>query len=340
MTLRAGAIDMHSHVSPADFPPGPERERRWPCIHRPPQGDAVMIVESRPFRRLDNRSWDIERRLEDMAKDGVSAQLLSPMPELLSYWFQPRDAALLADIVNADIAERIALRPDCFAGLGTVPLQDVSLAIAHLERIGQVYGLAGVEIGSNINGMQLGDPALEPFFAAAEALGLVIFVHALHPLATGGPTAHAAFAPMVGFPLDVTASIASLILSGTIERHPQLKIGFSHGGGALAPVLHRLDFGWRTGKGFGGSPRSSPGELAAAMYYDSNVYESAYLRYLAQHVAPGKIFLGTDYPYAMMQTDPVGFALSAGLTGEQNRALLSGAAREFLGLAADDAPIA
>jgi len=136
----------------------------------------------------------------------------------------------------------------------------------------------------------------------------------------------------VGFPLDTGLAAASFILSGVMARHPRLRIGFSHGGGALGSLLGRMDQGWRLTKGFGGAAAEAPSEVARRMFYDSNVYDPAYLAHLATHVAPGQVFLGTDYPYDILQTDPVAFLRRASVPPEALASLESGAALRFLGL--------
>ena len=328
--FHAGPVDVHAHMTPAEFPTNTTGESRWPCMQRHSPIDATVVIADKPFRRLDDRSWDVYRRLEDMDRDGIAVQALSPMPELLSYWFDKGSAERFSDAVNSDLAEQVALAPHRFAGLGTVPMQDPGLAIRHLERVRGVYGLAGIEIGSNINGVLLGDPSFEPVWEAAEALGLAIFVHALHPISTLSLEAPATYTPMVGFPIDTAMAAASLIMAGVLDRHPGLRIGFSHGGGALAPVLHRMDYGWSVNPTMGGGIVGRPSEVAARMFYDSNVYQPAYLRYITEHLAPGRVFLGTDYPYAIMQPDPVAYAARAGLATPAQESLLWGAAHEFL----------
>src|SRR5690606_7443949 len=107
----------------------------------------------------------------------------SPMPELLSYWLPSDAAAILCDACNEQIASMVARRPDRFRGLGAVVLQDAERAETELARLKSVFGFHGVEIGSNINGMMLGDERLDPFWRAAEQHGMAVFVHALHPVA-------------------------------------------------------------------------------------------------------------------------------------------------------------
>jgi aminocarboxymuconate-semialdehyde decarboxylase len=327
-------IDMHTHVCPAafDVPEELRRNKRMPCMCATALGAADMLIEEKLFRKLDLRSWDVSRRLEDMARDGVSRQVLSPMPELLSYWFNPQDGAMMCDCMNGVIAAMIAAAPTQFRGLGMVPLQDVSASAEYLHRIKSEFGLAGVQIGTNILGVQLGDARFNPFWEAAEALDLAIFIHPLHPMtARALPDATPLFHPLVGFPLDIALSGASLLLAGVTERFPRLRLALSHGGGGLAPIIHRMDQAWASMASARTLLRAKPSEMAARFFYDTNVYDQSYLSYLAAHVAPGQMFLGTDYPYEIMQTAPASYLAGLELSKSEVASLAFGAALRFLG---------
>jgi aminocarboxymuconate-semialdehyde decarboxylase len=328
----APLIDVHCHLSPFSFPPSPNEavRGRWPCMQCASASQGVLMVGDHPFRKLDHRSWDVDRRVEDMDRDGVTIQVLSPMPELLSYWLPTDDAVVICDHVNAQIAEMMSARPKRFRGLGSVTLQDPHRAARDLSRLKKDFGLSGVEIGSNINGIMLGDPSLDPFWAEAEAQGMVIFVHALHPVAVKSIPASPVFTAFAGFPIDVAMAAASMMMAGTFQKYPSLRIAFSHGGGALGSILGRLDKGWEKTAAFGHEGLARPSEQAKALFYDSNVYEPAYLAELATRIAPGRVFAGTDYPYDIMQDDPAAFLATAGLSADQLASLRSGAASAFL----------
>jgi aminocarboxymuconate-semialdehyde decarboxylase len=289
-----------------------------------------MIGET-AFRALDDRSWSAQRRIEDMDRDGVGVQVLSPMPELLSYWMETEDAALICAHSNHQIADMISTAPSRFRGLGAVPLQDPNKAAALVSGLKSKFGLSGVEIGSNINGVMLGDRRFDPFYAAAEQADMCIFVHALHPVAAKPVAASSAYTTFALFPIDVAMAISSLILEGTLERFPRLRIAFSHGGGALGAILGRLDRGWKSTGGYGVTDSRKPSEVAKSLFFDSNIYDTEYLRYLATTVAPGKVFLGTDYPYGIMQEQPALFLDSMGLEFDAIASLRHEAAEEFLG---------
>jgi aminocarboxymuconate-semialdehyde decarboxylase len=327
-----GVIDVHAHVCPAHFDvsPGLKAAPHMPCLCHKPGGLAELTIEGKNFRTLDVRSWDIQRRLDDMHDAGVTAQVLSPMPELLSYWFSPRDGEEMSDTMNGFIADMVARQPNHFAGLGMVPLQDVDLAIASLRRVKEVYHLAGVEIGTNITGILPGDPRFEPFWEAAASLNLAIFIHPLHPVSQKLENPPTLFHPLAGFLADTGFAGGSLLLSGVLSRHPTLRIGLSHGGGGLVPLIPRLTQAYNSMEHFRIKMLEPPAQAASRLFYDSNVYDTAYLTYLARDVAPGRVFLGTDYPYEIMQTSPTAYLASAALPEAIRQSLARGAAEIFL----------
>ena len=182
--VNSRAIDIHTHVVPHDLPPyaGASGESSWPsmvessqCHHR-----SVMI-DGKVFRSVSHECWDVEQRLIQMDATGIRHQVLSPMPELLSYWMSPSDALALCRYVNDVTAEMVARAPERFSALGAVPLQDPELAARELEALMATGHFSGVEIGTNVDGVVIGDARFEPFFATAERLGAAIFVHPLRP---------------------------------------------------------------------------------------------------------------------------------------------------------------
>ena len=317
-------IDVHAHVSPLHFPAAPHEKvaPRWPCMQCESSVKGTLMLGDTPFRALDSRSWDVARRIEDMDRDGIGMQVLSPMPELLSYWLDLADAQILCDATNHLIADMVSAAPGRFRGLGSVPLQDPQAAGAMLRRLKSVFGLKGVEIGSNINGTLLGAPQFDPFWEAAESEGMAVFVHALHPVAAKGISpSDPGFTGFALFPVDTGMTAASILMEGVLTRYPRLRIGFSHGGGTLGAMLGRLQLGWSITDGFQGKSEVAPIDQARRLFYDTNVYDREYLTHLITRVAPGQVFVGTDYPYQIMQQNPAGWIRSLGLAPEAEQSV-------------------
>lgn len=301
-------VDIHTHVVPGRLAAEAKRGARWPSVEHATGDQAAVMIAGKVFRKIDTRSWDVERRLADMVEDGTDMQVLSPMPELLSHWLPPDDAEYLADIMNDQIASMMARAPRNFAGIGMVCAQDVPRAIRQSEKV-RALGFAGIEVGTHINGVALGSETLFPLYEAAESLGLGIFVHPLHPAGMERIGGSPEFAATAVFPLETALASVSLLAAGVPEKFPRLRILLSHGGGALPWILPRMDFGWTLGAK--GRMTRQPSKLAREFWYDSILYDPVSLSFLSQAVGDSRIVVGSDYPFAIRQKQPATFAKRA-----------------------------
>jgi aminocarboxymuconate-semialdehyde decarboxylase len=264
------------------------------------------------------------------------------MPELLSHWLPAQDAEYLADIINVEIAEMISRAPRRFAGIGMVCAQDVPRAIAQLQRL-EALGLAGIEIGTHINGTALGSETLHPIYEAAEALDLCIFVHPLHPSGLDRIAAGPEFGATAAFPLETALAAVSLLAAGVLEKFPKLRVLLSHGGGALPWILPRLDYGWSLGGDMQKRMTRPPKQAARGFFYDSILYDAAALQFMASAVGPDRIVVGSDYPFTIRQKDPGAFVRAAlpddkGVLADNSFALLGRIFDLEMSHAADTAP--
>jgi aminocarboxymuconate-semialdehyde decarboxylase len=317
-------VDIHTHIVPSRLSADPARDRLWPSVELSAGGKAAVMIGGKVFRKIDARSWNVEQRLEDMVEDGTDMQVLSPMPELLSHWLPPDDAEYLAEIMNEQIASMIAQAPGNFAGIGMVCAQDVSRAVGQLQKV-KALGFAGIEIGTHINGVALGNEKLWLLYEAAEALDLSIFIHPLHPAGMERIGAGPEFAATAAFPLETALAAVSLLAAQVTERFPRLKILLSHGGGALSWILPRLDFGWSIG--LQGQMKQPPSSAARKLWYDTILYDPESLRFLSKAIGTDHIVVGSDYPFAIRQKRPGEFAKTA--LGSE--AVLTANAFDFLG---------
>ena len=303
------AIDTHTHFVPQQIPAETGRNPLWPSVEHRGETAAVM-VDGKVFRLVDSRSWDAARRLDDMALDDVSVQVVSPMPELLSHWFPSGDADALCRHVNEGIAALCAGHPRHFIGIGMVPMQDIPLAARRMEEI-RSLGLRGIEIGTHINGMALGDARLDDVFSAAEQAGLMLMIHPLHPLGLDRMGGRPELAAVAAFPLETAFAAASLMTHGVLERFPKLRILLSHGGGALSWILPRLGHGYALGPPLQNLFAKDPAEIAKSFYYDTILYDRSALQYLTEKVGVDRLVVGSDYPFTIKQDRPAQFAEQA-----------------------------
>jgi len=326
-------IDVHNHVVPETFPPYAGRDAGvpWPSMAEAHACHRHVMISGKLYRTVSEGCWSVPRRIEDMGKMQVTRQAISPMPELLSYWLPLEDAKVLTRYLNEQIAEMIACAPERFVGLGAVPLQDVDSALTELDFLMKHLKFAGVEIASHVNGVSIGDPRFEPFFAAAERLGAAIFVHALRP--AGQERIVGAFIEQaVCFPGDIALACASMITGGIAARHPRLRIAFSHGGGTMSILLPRLVHAWNVLPKARESVCESPAVTAKRFYYDELVFDPMAVRFLIETFGKSQIVVGTDYPFAMGDTAPMSTLERAKLDEQTLAAITSSNAKRFLGL--------
>lgn len=299
-------VDIHCHVVPSRFPkpPGGSSIAGWPSMVGAGECHATVVINDKPYRTVSDACWVAERRLAEMDRAGIRLQVLSPMPELFGYWLDARPANDLVRHVNDTIASLVAEGEGRFAGFGGVALQDLDLAIEELHRLVRDLGFAGVEIGSNINGVPVGDPRLHPFFAEAEALGAAVFVHAVRPAGMDRLVGPAPLQQILGYPTDVGLAAASAITGGLLTKFPNLRIAFSHGGGTFASLLPRLQQGYEVFPAVREAMSDAPVNLARRLYVDSLVFDDETLRRLVSIFGEDKVLIGTDYPFQLPRGGP------------------------------------
>jgi aminocarboxymuconate-semialdehyde decarboxylase len=263
-----------------------------------------LMISGRNFRTITDQCWSPQRRLRDMDNESVTIQVLSPMPELLSYWFKAEDTLDFSRYINYQLSEFIALNPSRFLGLGMVPLQDPDLAAKEIKNLKNEFGLKGVEVGTNINGRSIGDPFFTPFFAEAEAEGMTIYIHPLHPIGNDRIVGPPSLSALIGFPAENAFAAASLITSGLLEQFPRLKVILSHGGGNFSSMLPRLNHGWETMDEIRRLCPKIPSEYAKKLYYDTLVYDVKTLKYLIDIFGASRLMIGSDYPFIIRENYP------------------------------------
>jgi aminocarboxymuconate-semialdehyde decarboxylase len=327
-----GLIDMHCHVVPPSYPFGPDDDPRWPSLRVADDGaSAEVIISASVFRVIRSSAWDFERRRDEMSRAGVAVQVVSPMPELFSYWAAADKAAMYCSAVNGWIAARVraeSSRPESFQGLGILPMQDPGAAIDSLAEVAAL-GLLGVEIGTNVNGVCISDARYRPVLAAAAERGLLVFVHAFHPAGLNSvsyPPAQSA----VNFPLEVAWALESLIAEGVLAELPALRLMASHGGGATALALGRLEAAWQGSAEFQARLPVSPYECARRVLYDTLLFDPCALEYLIGFAGASQVVVGTDYPFGSVQAgEPLGRC--AGLRAAERTAIERGNAARVIG---------
>src|SRR6202795_2523073 len=291
---RAKTVDIHAHC-------------------QVPEAMALMGLKlgapGSPLPPVLHMATQVSERLRAMDAQGIDVEALSINP----YWYKAdRDLARqLIKMQNEKLAEACAANPDRFVAFATVALQHPDLAAEQLEEGVKKYGLRGAGIGGSVNGEELSDPKFHPFWAKAEQLGVLVFIH---PQGTG----IASEAPnrfkgnglldnVIGNPLETTIALSHLIFEGTLDKFPGLKICGAHGGGFLPSYAGRWDFGCltrpdRCAGGTYGPIKKKPSEYLTQLYFDTMVFTPEGLRHLAAEAGAGQLVLGTDFPYPWTKT--------------------------------------
>jgi aminocarboxymuconate-semialdehyde decarboxylase len=273
------------------------------------------------------RMTDLATRLADMDAMGVDIQVISPsILHQCTYSLAPQEALHLERIGNDHVAETVARKPDRLIGLGSVPLQDVGLAVTEMERAVRELGLKGIMVASRVNEIELGHERLRPFWRRAEALGVPIFIH---PAGNPDPrlSRHSLLISL-GQPLEEAFAQCALIYDGVMDECPRLKIAFAHGG-FIPYYAGRFD--WMVRRGTTKGIKAEFSTYLKSFYYESVVFNPDVLERLADKVEASHIMLGTDYPFG--EWKPVEFVRSAAKIPEAARRDILGAnAARFLGV--------
>jgi len=328
-------IDVHCHLATA-----PSRTVIAP--HRRPEyepydffmGQDSIDHNKVMFPSIVDQLTKPQARLEHMDRMGVDIQGLATFVSEYFYWAPAAVAADSARMQNDNLASAATAHPDRFALFGaTVPLQDVDRAIAEMDRAVDELGFKGLQIGGTVDGHNLDEPRFRPFWAAVEAKGIPVI---LHP--NGYPESHRFgdyfLTNCIGNPLETMVSVTRLIFSGLFEEHPGIKLVLLHGGGYLPFYCSRADHTWEVRPETRVKiPDRPPSEYMKMLYYDTMVFQPLYLRHLAEIVGADRVMLGTDFPFDMGETDPVGLIDSTdGISDAQRDEIKGGNAARLFGL--------
>jgi aminocarboxymuconate-semialdehyde decarboxylase len=329
------SIDVHAHLTPQCFWRATENGGDWHTIRREQDanGGEIAVVGGRRQSLPPRARWTPEQRLADMDSLGVDMHVVSPFVGFYNYQLDARIAVATSQAINDEISSMTRSRPDRFAGLGTLPMQDVKAAIGELERCMVQLGLKGAEINDHVNGRTLEELEFRPFWKAAEELGALIFFHQGGETLVSPRTTRYHLPNSIGNLVDRAVTFATLVSGGVMDQYPNLKICLGHGGGYTCYGIGRLDRGWQVRSEARAHMAQPPSAYLRRFYYDCIVYTEAALRFLIDTVGADRVLFGTDWPYDMALDWPVSWILSMqSLSPEEKEAILWKNLERLLGL--------
>ncbi len=294
--------------------------------------EACMMKGDKVFRAVKENCYKKDVRLKEMEETGVGMQVLSTIPVLFNYWAKPGDGLETSRFLNDHIADTVDKESNHFIGLGTVPLQDIDLAIGEMERCIKELKMPGLEIGSNINGKNLSDESFFPFYKEAERSGCALFIHPWEMM--GATQMEKYWLPwLVGMPAETSRAICSFIFGGVFEKFPKLRVAFAHGGGSFPLTIGRIEHGFKVRPDLVAVDNPvNPRNYIGKFWIDSLVHDKKAFTYLIDVMGEDNICLGSDYPFPLGEQKPGRMIEKMDFGKKIARKLLYRNALEWLGL--------
>jgi aminocarboxymuconate-semialdehyde decarboxylase len=294
------------------------------------KGQILLRHGNHTYAWYREEMFDIGSRLRDMDRLGIDRRILSLSTPNVYEWKETSQIAMARQINDA-LARILRAHPDRFSGLASLPIgAGADAALAELERCVSELGMAGVALGSNVGGMALDDPCLDPIWSRINLLRLPVFEHPMFPVNTAGMEAYEL--PLrVGFVFDTTLALTRMIYSGVFARYADFPFVVAHTGGALLTILERLDNGYRLFPDCREKINELPSVYAKRLYFDSCSFYRPALRMALEIVGPEHILWGSDDPYIGASAEHVE---SLDLPEADKRLMLGGNAARLFHLAA------
>jgi aminocarboxymuconate-semialdehyde decarboxylase len=330
-------IDIHTHFFPESWPDLAARYGTpdWPSIKHTGPGKADIMLGDRMFRHVTSACWDVNVRLENMDRNGVDLQILSATPVLFAYAREAKHALDCSRLFNDVALEMCQRSKERLKSFCQVPLQDIDLACAELDRCMR-DGHLGVQIGNHVGEKNLDDPGVVKFLEHCAAQGAAVFVHPWDMLARERMPNY--MLPWtVGMPTETYLSLASMILSGAFDRlPPNLRICFAHGGGSFPFLLGRLENAWKNHEGARGVSQFAPSHYLDRLCVDSAIFEQRTLQFLVSIMGGDRVLLGSDYPYPLGEIRAGTLIRESQFSAEMKKKMLGDNAVRFLNLSASN----
>ncbi len=316
------SIDIHAHVTPQSYMSAMRDGRAWHGL------------EPRDRDIMPQLAWTPEQRIKDMDSLGVDVQIASTGAQFYFYGRDGQEIAAMHRECNDEVHQMTIDHPDRFKGLAQIPMQDVDLAIAELDRCVNQLGMVGAMIDDKVNGKTFDEPEFLPLWKAAEQMGAVFLIHQGGGTLVNPRTRQYHLPNTIGNLVDRAVTFASFVMGGVMDACPDLKICLAHGGGYACYGVGRMDRSWDVGR----LPQipEPPSAYLSRFYYDCLTHSESALRMLIDMAGIDKVVFGTDWPFDMQIDWPVSWVLSLeSLTQEEKEAILWKNMEKLLGVSSD-----
>jgi aminocarboxymuconate-semialdehyde decarboxylase len=293
-------IDTHTHIIPKTLPNWTDKFGYGDFIYlqHHKKGFAKMMRGNQFFREIKENAWNPKLRIDEYAQFHTQVQVVCTIPVMFSYWAKPMDCLSISEFLNDHLAGLVEKDPKHYVGLATVPMQDTELAIQELERCKKI-GLHGIQIGSNINDLNLNEERFFPIFHACERLGMAVLVHPWNMM--GQQSMQRYWLPwLVGMPAETSRAICSMIFGGIFERLPQLRVNFAHAGGSFLATIGRIEHGFLCRPDLVAIDNPvNPRNYLGKFWVDCITHDPMMLEYVLKLQGSKRITLGSDYPFPL-----------------------------------------
>lgn len=330
-------IDMHTHIIPKKLPDWTNKFGYGDFIFLEEKDEhtADMMQGGKYFRTIKENCWDENVRIEEYKTHNTQVQVVCTIPVMFSYWAKPKDGLEVSQFLNDHIIDLVSRYPKNYIGLGTIPMQDTDLAIQELERI-QKLGMAGIQIGSNINNENLSEERFFPIFEACARLGMAVMIHPWQMM--GFDDMRKYWLPwLVGMPAETSRAACSLIFSGTLEKLPNLRVCFSHAGGSFIPTIGRIEHGFNCRPDLVAIDNDvNPREYLGKIWVDCITHDIDMLKYILNVQGSNRICLGSDYPFPLGDLEIGKFIEDSDLSQKVKEDIFANSTLEWLGLDKND----
>jgi aminocarboxymuconate-semialdehyde decarboxylase len=330
-------IDAHTHILPKKMPNWSEKFGYGDFIYlqHHKKGFAKMMRGNQFFREIKENCWNPDLRIKEYEEFYTQVQVVCTIPVMFSYWAKPLDCLELSRFLNDHLGKLSEKYPKQYIGLGTVPMQDVELAVKELERIKKI-GLKGIQIGSNINDDNLNEEKFFPVFETCERLGLAVMVHPWNMM--GEKHMQRYWLPwLVGMPAETSRAMCSMIFGGIFERLPALRVMYAHAGGSFLPTIGRIEHGFECRPDLVAIDNNiNPRNYIGKFWVDGITHDPLMLEYVLKLQGSKKVMLGSDYPFPLGDLEIGKFIEDMKLPADVKEDIFCNAALEWLDLSKND----